>query len=179
MFWVGATTPQTVGGRRAHPPKVEKIWEQKINAKENRKAIRSALAATVDKEIVAKRGHKLPLEYPFVLDASFEQINKTQQILDALLKLGFAEELSRSMVKKIRAGAGKSRGRRYQRKKGILLVVGGDCPLLKAARNIPGIEIIPAKAINAEVLAPGTMPGRVTLCTTQALEMLDKEKLFV
>jgi len=50
--WVGAFAPQTVGGRRAHPPKASKIWTQKINTLENRKAIRSALSATIIPEIV-------------------------------------------------------------------------------------------------------------------------------
>ena len=45
--WIGAFAPGTRGGRRAHPPKASKIWGQKINTKENRKAIRSALAASL------------------------------------------------------------------------------------------------------------------------------------
>ena len=40
--WAGAIAPGTVGGRRAHPPKADKVWSQKINKKERRKAIRSA-----------------------------------------------------------------------------------------------------------------------------------------
>ena len=47
MNWVGAFAPGTVGGRRAHPPKSEKIWSKKINKKENAKAIRSAISATL------------------------------------------------------------------------------------------------------------------------------------
>src|SRR3989338_4308850 len=62
--WVGAFAPGTVGGRRAHPPTAEKQWEKKINVKERRKAICAALAATVQKELVAGRGHKLPAHYP-------------------------------------------------------------------------------------------------------------------
>ena len=49
--------PQTVGGRRTHPPKPERIWAKKINRKERRLAIRSALAATVSPEFVNGRGH--------------------------------------------------------------------------------------------------------------------------
>src|SRR3989344_7504660 len=55
---VGAYAPGTVGGRQAHPPKAEKIWTRKLNKRERRKAIRSALAATIVKELVEKRGHK-------------------------------------------------------------------------------------------------------------------------
>src|SRR3989338_3183716 len=46
MNWVGAIAPGTVGGRQAQPPKAEKIWVKKNNKAENRKAIRSAIAAT-------------------------------------------------------------------------------------------------------------------------------------
>src|SRR3989344_3527178 len=48
--------PQAVGGRRAHPQLVEKVWSQKINKKERRKAIRSAIAATAAKELIIERG---------------------------------------------------------------------------------------------------------------------------
>ena len=66
--WEGAFAPGTKGGRRAHPPKAEKIWVKKINKKENRKAIRSALACTFDKDMVKARGHLIPDNYPFVVD---------------------------------------------------------------------------------------------------------------
>ena len=38
MNWVGAFAPGTVGGRKAHAPNAEKIFDKKINKKENRKA---------------------------------------------------------------------------------------------------------------------------------------------
>ena len=65
--WVGAVAPGTVGGRKAHPPKAIKEWVRKINKKERRKAIRSALAATMNPEIVTARGHKVPESYPFII----------------------------------------------------------------------------------------------------------------
>src|SRR3989338_11129595 len=55
MNWQGAFAPGTVGGRRAHPPKAEKIWWQNINKKERKMAIRSAMAATINKEAVTKK----------------------------------------------------------------------------------------------------------------------------
>src|SRR3989304_5307995 len=48
--------PQARKGRAAHPPKVEKIWSQKLNYKERRLAIKSAIAATALKDLVVKRG---------------------------------------------------------------------------------------------------------------------------
>src|SRR3989338_3373457 len=179
MGWVGAFSPQTVGGHRSHPPKAQKIWVQKINAKENRKAIRSAMAATLSKEIVAQRGHHLPSHYPFIISSSFENVAKTTEVEKVLLALGFEDELLRSAQKKVRAGKGKFRGRRYQKKKGILVVVSGQCPLQNAARNVPGLEVIAARSLNARLLAPGAVPGRVTLWTDKALDVIEKEKLFV
>ncbi|HIG92958.1 TPA: 50S ribosomal protein L4 [Candidatus Woesearchaeota archaeon] len=178
FFWVAAFSPQTVGGRRAHPPKSQKVWDIKINKKENQKAIRSAMAATLQRELVAHRGHYLPAEYPFIIDSKFEKLDKTKDVEAALLQLGLDKELERSAVKKVRAGIGKRRGRKYQRKKGLLIVVGEDCPLLRSAQNIPGIDIVPVKGLDAELLAPGSLPGRVTLWTEKAVDIITKENLF-
>jgi large subunit ribosomal protein L4e len=179
MHWVGTFSPQTVGGRRSHPPKSEKDLEKNINKKERRKAIRSAIAATVVKGLVEERGHKIPELFPFILDSSFEQLNKTKEIETALIALGFQEELNRSLIKKIRAGLGKLRGRKYKRKKGILIVVGADCPLLKSARNLAGIDVVEAKSLNTELLAPGTHAGRVTLWTDKAIDLVENDQLFI
>ena len=178
MFWVGAFSPQTRGGRRSHAPKADKIFAQKINQKENQKAIRSAMAATVDKQLVSSRGHKFPEAYPFVLSTDFEDLKKTKEVESALLKLGLTDELERTSVKKVRAGMGKLRGRKYRRKKGPLVVVSGKCGLEKAAKNLPGIDVVYANALNTEVLAPGAKPGRITLYTQKALEKINKENLY-
>jgi large subunit ribosomal protein L4e len=179
MFWVGAFSPQTRGGRRAHAPKSEKIFDQKINKKENRKAIRSAISASMNKDLVVKRGHKVPQEYPFVIANDFEAIAKTKDVKSALSTLGFADELERSLVKKIRAGIGTMRGRKYKRRKGVLLVVGKDCPLVKSAANIPGVDIALATSLNAELLAPGASAGRATLFTENAVDLIANENLYI
>ena len=44
-----ALAPCVVGGRRAHPPKAERNWNEKINKKEKQLAKNSALAATSNK----------------------------------------------------------------------------------------------------------------------------------
>lgn len=178
FYYVGAFAPQTVGGRRAHPPKAEKVWVQKINVKERRKAIRSALAATMNKDLVIARGHKVPDNYPFALDSSFELLSKTKDVVQALVALGFQEELTRGSLKTIRAGKGKMRGRKTVTKKSFLFVVSKDCPLLKAAANISGADIVPVQSLNAELLAPGTHVGRLTLFTDSALDVLSQRNLF-
>jgi len=175
--WVGAVAPGMVGGRKAHPPKSEKVWEQKINKKERRKAIRSALSASVIKEIVEKRGHFVN-DYPLIVENKSEDIEKTKDAIAFLKKIGLEKELERCSVKKIRAGKGKARGRKYRKKKGPLVVVSKDCKLIKAACNIPGVEVVQVAYINAELLAPGTVPGRVTIYSEAAIKKLDDEKLF-
>lgn len=178
MNWVGAFAPGTVGGRRAHPPKPDKVWKKKINKKERAKSIRSAISATMIKEIVAERGHLAPNSYPFVLDEKFESLHKTKSILQSLWKLGLQQELQRVEGKKIRAGKGKARGRKYKSKKGLLVVVSKTSNIIKAAANIPGIDIVEVRNLNAELLAPGGIPGRLTLWTSAAINTMEKEQLF-
>ena len=177
--WVGAFAPYTVGGRRAHPPKAEKELSKKINKKEKKKAIRSAIAATMAKEVVEKRGHIIPEMFPFIVDEKIESISKTSEAVEALEKLGFGEELERAKVRKVRAGRGKTRGRKYKTKTSILIVVSKQGNISNAARNIPGIDVVEAKSLNAEILAPGAVPGRLTLWTKSAIESLRKESLFM
>lgn len=177
--WTAALIPGAVKGRKAFPPKAEKVYAQKINDKERRKAIRSALAATMDKAIVSQRGHAVPDKFPFLLSSDFEKLVKTKDVLDILAKIGLAADIIRGSKRKIRPGIGKTRGRRYKKSKGPLIVVAGACDLVKAAKNIPGIEIVEVKKINAKLLAPGAHPGRLTLFTNTAIEKLEKEKLFV
>ena len=178
FHFVGATVPQAVGGRRAHPPKAEKNWSVKINRKERHKAIRSALSAVISADAVKARGHVVPDSYPFVLDKSFESIERTKDLRQSLAKLGFDDELARVSSPSIRAGVGKSRGRPYQNKKSLLFVVSKDCPLLRAAKNLAGVDVIPVTSLNAEYLAPGSQPGRATLFTDSALELMTEQKLF-
>lgn len=178
MFWVGAFAPGTVGGRRAFPPGSEKDFSKALNLKERRKAIRSAIAATVDKAVVQKHGHKVPANYPFIIDNSFEAMDSTAKVQTALEKLQLAHELERSSEKKVRAGTGKMRGRRYVKKVGPLIVVSGPCKLAHSARNIAGIDVVAVTQLNAELLAPGTKPGRLTLYTAAAIDKMAKERLY-
>jgi len=179
MHWVGALAPGTVGGRRAHPPKAGKIIIKKINIKENRKAIRSCIAATMQKSIVQERGHQIPTGFPFILSSSFEAITKTKDMVKALESVGLEKELARTEERKIRAGKGKARNRKYKSKKGPLIVLSKDSAISKSAKNIPGIDIVTVNQLNAALLAPGAVPGRLTLWTQNAIEVLQKDNLFM
>ncbi|MEW6063201.1 MAG: 50S ribosomal protein L4 [Nanoarchaeota archaeon] len=168
--WVGALAPGTVGGRRAHPPKAEKSWAKKINKKERRRAIRSAIAASTIGSLVGIKN------IPLILDSKIESINKTKELIKVFSNLGLEEHLERASKKTIRAGRGKARGRRYKLKKGPLIVVGDKCNLLKVT-NISGVDISPVNFLSAEILAPGFIP-RVILWSEKAIEKLKNDNLF-
>ncbi len=175
FIWIGAKVPQAVGGRRAHPPKVNKKFYELINKKERRKAIRSAIAATFVDYFVEKRGHK---GKSYVLVSEVEELKKTKEFVDLLKKLNLEEELERIEYKKIRAGKGKMRNRPYRIKKGPLVVISTkDSPLFKAVKNIQGIDVVDVRNLNVELLAPGGEPGRLTIWSEKAIEEL--KSLFV
>jgi large subunit ribosomal protein L4e len=176
--WQGATAPNTVGGRQAHPPMVEKVIIKKINDKERRKAIRSAIAATAIKDLVVLRGH-IVSDYPIVLEDNTESIKKTKEARTLLNSLGLAKELERSSRKSLKTGNPRRRGRKYQKSKGPLLVVSKPCELMKSAVNIPGVDVIEVEKLNAEALAPGTHIARLTIFTKSAVEKLGTQKLFM
>jgi large subunit ribosomal protein L4e len=172
--WVGALAPNTVGGRRAHPPKADRIWSKKLNTKERKKALCSALAATMVKDLVVTRGHILPKEFPFILSNDVESIDKTKDVITLLHDLGFKAELDRTKEKIHRAGLGKNRGRPYKVKKSVLFVVSKKCALNSAAANISGVDIVTPTHLSAELLAPGCSIGRLTLYTEGAIDEIAK-----
>lgn len=165
--------PQARKGRRAHPPKPEKILFEKINKKERRKAIRSAIAATASINFVKKRGHDVSKkELPIVVDNAFESLKKTKEVKEVLKKLNLEKELEKGAKKIIRSGRGKTRGRKYRKKRRILLVVAEDKGLVKAARSIAGVDVSLAKNLNAELLAPGGVPGRLAIYSEAGVNAL-------
>lgn len=178
LIWEGATAPNTRGGGRAHPPKAEKSFVKEINNKERRKAIRSAVSATINKELVEKRGHKIK-NFPLIISSDVENLSKTKDVKNLLIKLGLDDELKRIEIRKIRAGKGKNRGRKYRIKKGPLFVVSENCKLNKSARNILGIDIKKVNLLNAELLAPGCSAGRLTIWSDKAIKKMGEESLFI
>ncbi|UPV74998.1 50S ribosomal protein L4 [Halorussus limi] len=167
----GARVPQTVGGRKAHPPKEEKDRSLDINTKERKKAVRSAIAATTDADLVAERGHRFDedLDLPLVVSDDFEDLVKTKEVVSFLESVGADADIERAEENKtVRAGRGTTRGRKYKTPKSVLFVT-GDEPS-KAARNLAGADVATAQELNAEDLAPGAHPGRLTVWTESAIE---------
>ena len=162
--------PQAVSGRRAHPPKSEKDRTQDINDKERKLAVRSAVAATTDEETVRERGHEFDdgVDLPLVVSDDFEDLVKTQEVVDVLEALGLEDDIERADETKIKAGQGKTRGRKYRRPSSILFVTSEEPS--RAARNLAGADVTTGREVNAEDLAPGGQPGRLTVWTESALE---------
>jgi len=161
--------PQAVKGRAAHPPKAEKDRSLDINDKERQLAVRSALAATTDAELVAERGHEFDAEeVPVVVSDDFEDLVKTQEVLGLLEALDLDADIERADETKIKAGKGSMRGRKYRRPSSVLFVTSEEPS--KAARNLAGVDVATAREVNAEDLAPGATPGRLTVFTESAVE---------
>jgi large subunit ribosomal protein L4e len=176
--WSGAVAPGTVSGRRAHPPKAEKNIIKSLNIKERRKALRAALTLSINANAVKARGHSFT-DLPSVVENKFESLTKTKDVEKAMKALGLTKELSRVEGRKIRAGKGKMRGRKYKTKKGPLLVVAEDCKLLQAGINIAGVEVCMVNKLNVNLLAPGGIPGRLTLYSEKAIEKIKADELFM
>lgn len=172
-----ARVPFAVGGRAAHPIKKEKKIKKKINRITNTKSIISAISASRDPYWVKKRGHNIENipELPLIIDDKIQTIKKTSQIFSVLCELGLKNELIKIKAsKKVRAGKGKRRGRRFKRAKGILIVIKEDFGIVRASRNIPGTEIVNVNGLSIEKLAPGGHPGRLILWTQSAFKELTK-----
>jgi large subunit ribosomal protein L4e len=169
--------PSTVGGRQPHPPTAQKKIVKHIPKKESRLALFSAIAATASKSTVKSRGHKIENvpQIPMVVTDEISELKKTENLEETLTCLGLADDVSRVKdSRKIRAGKGKRRGRKMKQAVGPLIVVAEDKGLRKAAANVPGVDVVLVDALNAELLAPGTHAGRLTLWSFGALEQLGK-----
>jgi len=162
--------PQAVKGRKAHPPKAEKDRGKRINDKERKLAVRAAVAATADPAVVRERGHRFDddVALPLVVTDEFEDLVKTREVVALLEALGVHADVERADERTVKAGRGKTRGRKYRRPKSVLFVT-SDEPS-KAARNLAGADVATASEVNAEDLAPGATHGRLTLWTESAIE---------
>ena len=171
----GGFIPGSVGGRQAFPPKPEKIIRKEINKKERLLATRSAIAATANKAKVIERGHVIDeeVEVPIVLVDDFEKLQKTKEVRDVLQLIGVIGDIERASVRKIRAGKGKMRGRRYKRKTSLLIVAGKNDGIFQAARNLPGVDVIEVRNLNAKLVAPGGRCGRLTVWSESAINQVN------
>jgi large subunit ribosomal protein L4e len=164
----------TVKGRLPHPPRSEKVIYRKINVKERKLALDTAIAFTADGGAVGWRGHRTgKLKFPIVVSDDIEALEKTSALESFLEGLGLQDEVQRVYggVKR-RSGKPRMRGRTKKKKVGPLIVVSNDRGVGKAAASIPGVEVASVDSLSVLPLAPGGVAGRLTLWTSSAIEVL-------
>jgi len=165
------------GGRMFAPTKTYRRWHRKVNKNQRRFAIVSALAASGSTALVLARGHKVERipEIPLVIsNETIVNLEKTKAAVQMLRVIrAFADVDKAKNSKKIRAGKGKLRNRRYTMRRGPLIVYDQKSSLCHAFRNLPGVDLCSVNALNILYLAPGGHLGRFIIWTRAAYERLD------
>jgi large subunit ribosomal protein L4e len=165
----------TVKGRLTFPPTSTKIPAKKINKKELRAAMLSAVAATSSKPLVRARGHRIPddLELPLIVSDAAEKITKNAEAEKILKNLGVWDDIERAAERKIRSGKGSVRGRPYKSHVSALIIVSKRQGAERAFGNFSGVGVVDVSTLNVSDLAPGTHPGRLTIWTESAIKGLE------
>jgi large subunit ribosomal protein L4e len=163
-----------VKGRLAHHPTSEKVIVKRLNKQEKKLALCSAIAATASKELVAVRGHRIEkVNLPLIVSADIDKVSKAKDLRNVLDALNLSDDLVR--VKngwKRRSGRSRMRGRVERAGRSVLIVVGKDEGVGKAAGSILGIDVTSVKNLSVLHLVPGSHPVRLTLWSKSAIEQL-------
>jgi large subunit ribosomal protein L4e len=170
---LAAFAPGTVKGRLNFPPAPKRIT--KLNRKELKLAMLSAVAATSLKELIKARGHRIPddRDYPLVVSDDLERLAKNSDAEKVLKNLGLWDDVERASIGRNRAGKGGVRGRPVKHGVSALVVVEKKQGAEKAFGNLTGVKVVDVRSLNVSDLAPGTHPGRLTIWTESALRQLD------
>ncbi|ORX89502.1 hypothetical protein K493DRAFT_305719 [Basidiobolus meristosporus CBS 931.73] len=164
------------GGRMFAPTKIWRKWHVKTNLNQKRFATASALAASAIPALVLARGHRIEQieEVPLVIGNGAESLTKTKNAVTLLKALNAYEDVVKvANSRKIRAGKGKLRNRRHRQRRGPLVVYNEDNGIVRAFRNLPGVELVNVRRLNLLQLAPGAHLGRFIIWTQGAFELLD------
>jgi len=165
------------GGRMFAPTKTWRKWHVKVNQNQRRFATVSALAASALPSLVLARGHRIEEieEVPLVVGSAVESFGKTKEAVALLKSLkAYSDVVKVSNSRKLRAGKGKMRNRRHRQRRGPLIVYNEDNGIVKAFRNLPGVEIVNVRRLNLLQLAPGGHLGRFIIWTEGAFGLLDE-----
>ena len=172
--WEAAEVPHAKGGMRAHPPKVASmINTKKINKKEMKIALISAISATAEKKRVVERYARLEekdiVEVPLIVESNINGM-KVKDFTNFLKKI-LGEKIYEIAIKKksIRAGKGKMRGRKYKHNAGLLVVLGKNENLKTKI-----VEVVKTNELGVVDLARGGL-GRLTLYTEEAINELNNK----
>jgi len=174
----GAEVASTRGGRQAHPPIVGKVIYKKLNKKENKLALCSAIAATSTKNLIESRGHKIEgiESFPIVVSDDIESISKTNEMTKVLESLKLKQDINRLESRKPRSGQSRLRGRSKKVGKSVLFVTKNSTEISKAIGSLPGVDVKSVKDLSILDLAPGSHPIRLTVYSKSAIEEIGKIK---
>jgi len=164
------------GGRMFAPTKTWRKWHHRINQKQRRYAVCSALAASTIPALLMARGHKIEQvpEVPVVCTNAIESLTKTKAAVALLKQLNAYDDVEKCQnSKQIRAGKGKMRNRRYVMRRGPLVIYNEDHGIKQAFRNLPGVELISVDRLNLLKLSPGSHLGRFCIWSEGAFQKLD------
>jgi large subunit ribosomal protein L4e len=151
--------PSAVKGRRAHPPKPEKKIVELINNKEYKRALLSALAMAANRDIITSRVKtEVGLSLPIVIEDSFEKIAKTKDVANVFAALKLDIFLARS--------------KKFKTKSPLVVVKSGE--VVRAARNLAGVDAVCVEDLKVRHLAPGTHAGRLTVFSEGAIAEIAK-----
>jgi len=166
------------GGRQAHPPTSEKNVYKKLNKKEKRFALCSAIAATTSKDMAASRGHIVDKisAFPIIVSDDAEGISKAKEIAKVFDALNLSADIKRLENRKARSGRSVIRGRKTKVGKSILIVAKDPKHLAKACGSFSGVDVRGAGELSVLDLAPGSKPIRLTVYTKAAISELEKIK---
>ncbi len=145
-------------------------------------ATASAIAASSVPALLLARGHRISTvpEVPLVVSSKAVEgaaLVKTSAAVALLKAVGAGPDIVKvQKSRKLRAGKGKMRNRRHRMRRGPLVVYNPETDgkeLVRAFRNIPGVETSSVFALNLLQLAPGGHLGRFIIWTSSAFGALD------
>jgi large subunit ribosomal protein L4e len=122
------------------------------------------------------RGHRISHleEVPLVVESSIKHTKRTKDAVSILKAINAYQDVQKVIdSRKLRAGKGKMRNRRFRQRRGPLIVYEKDDGIVHAFRNIPGIELVNIRNLNVLQLAPGGHLGRFIIWTEAAFSLLD------
>jgi len=164
------------GGRMFAPTKTWRRWHRRVNVTQRRHAAASAISASGVTALVMAKGHAVEQinELPLVVSDKVQDYQKTKQAVNLLKTLKAWSDVEKVyQSKRLRPGKGKRRNRRYKKKCGPLVVYENDNGIVRAFRNIPGVDTCNVNSLSIFKLAPGGHAGRFIIWTEAAFRKLN------
>ena len=112
---------------------------------------------------------------PLVVADEVETVDKTAELVSFLERMDLRAELARvdSRTKR-KTGKKRLRGRADRSGVGPLIVVSNDRGIGRSAGGIPGVGVTKVQDVSVLDLAPGGVPGRLTLWTESSMSALER-----